>query len=176
MCVYKYMCIYMIQIIIVYSITQEFADNMCALYREADIILPNLSEASFMLHTPYLETYTEDDIRALLLSLSELGPRYVALTGISFAEGEIGVYAYDREEKTYHYYKNEKLPKSFHGTGDIYASLFLGALMRGHSVFESLDIAVDFTLLSMKKTLADPSYRTYGVNFEEILGDYAKSL
>ena len=159
-----------------YGFTQEFADNMCALCREADVILPNLSEASFMLHTPYLETYTEEDIRALLLSLSELGPRYVALTGISFTEGEIGVYAYDREEKTYHYYKNEKLPKSFHGTGDIYASLFLGALMRGHSVFESLDIAVDFTLLSMKKTLADPNYRTYGVNFEEILGDYAKSL
>lgn len=159
-----------------YGFTQEFADNMCNLCREADIILPNLSEASFMLHTPYLETYTEEQIRDLLHDLGELGPRYVALTGISFAPDEIGVYAYDRATDEYHYYKNEKLPVAFHGTGDIYASLFLGALMRGHSVFESLDIAVDFTLLSMKKTLADPNYRTYGVNFEEVLGDYAKAL
>jgi pyridoxine kinase len=129
-----------------------------------------------MLHTPYLETYTEEQIRDLLHDLGELGPRYVALTGISFAPDEIGVYAYDRATDEYHYYKNEKLPVAFHGTGDIYASLFLGALMRGHSVFESLDIAVDFTLLSMKKTLADVNYRTYGVNFEEVLGDYAKAL
>ena len=159
-----------------YGFTQEFADSMCGLCREADIILPNLSEASFMLHTPYLETYTEEQIRELLCSLTDLGPRYAALTGISFALDEIGVYAYDSETKEFHYYKNEKLPTAFHGTGDIYASLFLGALMRGHSVFESLDIAVDFTLLAMKKTLADPAYRTYGVNFEEILGDYAKAL
>ncbi len=159
-----------------YGFTEEFADHMCDLCREADIILPNLSEAAFMLHTTYLETYTEEQIQELLHKLAELGPRYVALTGISFVPDEIGVYAYDREANEYHYYKNEKLPVAFHGTGDIYASLFLGALMRGHSVFESLDIAVDFTLLSMKKTLADPSYRTYGVNFEEILGDYAKSL
>lgn len=159
-----------------YGFTEEFADGMCDLCRTADIILPNLSEAAFMLHKPYLESYTEQDIRALLRELCALGPRYAALTGISFDEGTIGVYAYDKVTNTYHYYKNEKLPTSFHGTGDIYASLFLGALMRGKTVFESLDIAVDFTLLSMKKTLADPSYRTYGVNFEEILGDYAKSL
>lgn len=159
-----------------YGFTQEFADGMCDLCRTADVILPNLSEAAFMLHKPYLERYTEQDIKTLLLELSALGPRYVALTGISFDEDTIGVYAYDRQENEYHYYKNEKLPVSFHGTGDTYASLFLGALMREKSVFEALDIAVDFTLLSMKKTLSDPSHRTYGVNFEEILGDYAKAL
>ena len=159
-----------------YGFTQEFADGMCDLCRMADVILPNLSEAAFMLHKPYLAQYTEEDIRALLRELAALGPRYAALTGISLREDEIGVYAYDKLEDTYHYYANERLPVAFHGTGDIYASLFLGALMREHSVFDSLDIAVDFTLLSMKRTLADPSYRTYGVNFEQILGDYAKAL
>lgn len=159
-----------------HGFTEEFAKGMAELCRRADVVLPNLTEAAFMLGEPYLESYTREDIERILRALTALGPRYAALTGISFAEDEIGVYSYDKEEDSFEYYANRRLPVSFHGTGDIFASFFLGANMRGKTVKEALRIAVDFTLLAMEKTMGDPAYRTYGVNFEEALGDYALAL
>ncbi len=156
--------------------TLEFASAMANLCGKADLIIPNLTEASFMLGIPYNPDYDEDYIRDVLKRLTSLGCRYAALTGIGFSDGEIGVYAYDAETDTYFSYFNEKLPVQYHGTGDVYASSVVGALMRGFSVNDSLAIAVDFTLECMRKTLADPERRFYGVNFEEALPYYISLL
>ena len=86
------------------------------------------------------------------------------------------MYYYDSVSGEYYFYANERLPASFHGTGDVYASATLGAMMRGFSVPESLSIAVDYTLLTMKKTMADENHRFYGVNFEEALPYYIERL
>lgn len=156
--------------------TPEFARSMAKLCAKADLIVPNLTEASFMLGIPYNPDYDESYVREVLKKLTTLGAKSAALTGISFNENEIGVYFYDGETDTYYSYFNEKLPAAFHGTGDIYASATLGAMMRGFTVPEALSIAVDFTLLTMKKTLADPSHRFYGVNFEEALPYYIERV
>ena len=156
--------------------TPEFAASMAKLCGKADLIIPNLTEASFMLGVPYNPEYDEDYIKALLKKLAGLGAKGVALTGIGFEEGEIGVYYYDSVSGEYYFYANEKLPAAFHGTGDVYASATLGAMMRGFSVPESLSIAVDYTLLTMKMTLADENHRFYGVNFEEALPYYIERL
>ena len=156
--------------------TEEFAAAMAKLTAKADIVVPNLTEASFMLGIPYNPDYDEAYIRDVLKKLTELGAPKAALTGISLEEDKIGVYYYDSVEDKYFSYYNEKLPKSFHGTGDIYASSALGAMMRGISVEDSLAIAVDFTLECMKKTLADENSRFYGVNFEEALPFYIESI
>ncbi len=156
--------------------TPEFAASMAKLCGKADLIIPNLTEASFMLGIPYNPNYDEAYIRGVLKDLTGLGCRTAALTGIGFKDDEIGVYFYDSDKDEYYSYFNERLPAAFHGTGDIYASATLGAMMRGFSIPESLSIAVDFTLLSMKKTLSDPNHRFYGVNFEEALPYYIKRL
>jgi pyridoxine kinase len=91
-------------------------------------------------------------------------------------DGKIGVYFYDSIKDSYYYYCNEYLPVSYHGTGDIFASATLGALMRGKSYEASLALAVDFTLECMKKTMADENRRFYGVNFEEALPFYVSKL
>ena len=152
--------------------TPEFAKRMAKLCAKADLLLPNLTEASFMLDVPYNPDYDEEYIKTLLKKLTTLGAPRAALTGISFEEDKIGVYSYDSLTDKYFYYANQKLPVSYHGTGDIYASAALGAIMRGIEVEESLAIAVDFTLECMKKTEADPTHRFYGVNFESALGYY----
>ena len=149
--------------------TLEFAAAMAKLCAKADLIIPNITEASFMLGIPYNPDYDEEYIRDVLKRLTDLGAKKAALTGISFDKDKIGIYYYDSEKDEYYYYANEYVPAAFHGTGDIYASATLGAMMRGFTVPESLSIAVDFTLLSMKKTLEDPNHRFYGVNFEEAL-------
>lgn len=156
--------------------TPEFAASMAKLCAKADLVVPNLTEASFMLGIPYNPDYDEDYIKEILKKLTELGAKSAALTGISFKDDEIGVYYYDGESGEYYSYFNEKLPASFHGTGDIYASATVGAMMRGFSVPEALSIAVDFTLLTMKKTLADKNHRFYGVNFEEALPYYIERI
>ena len=156
--------------------TQEFADNMAKLCAKADLIMPNLTEASFMLREEYRESYDEEYIRALLKQLTGLGAKRAALTGIGFRPDEIGFHMYDSTTDTYSHYYNEKLPVAYHGTGDVFASAVVGANMRGKSIEESLKIAVDFTLEAMRKTMADPNSRFYGVNFEEALPYYIELL
>lgn len=156
--------------------TQEFAFAMAKLCAKADLIIPNLTEASFMLGIPYNPNYDEDYIKEVLKKLTDLGAKCAALTGIGFKDDEIGVYLYDSEKDEYYHYFNEKLPVAFHGTGDVYASATVGAMMRGFSVSEALSIAVDYTLVTMKKTMADENHRFYGVNFEEALPYYIERL
>jgi pyridoxine kinase len=156
--------------------TPEFAKSMAKLCAKADLILPNLTEASFMLDIPYNPNYDEDYIREVLKKLTALGAKSAALTGVSFSDDKIGVYLYDSERDEYYSYFNEKLPAAFHGTGDVYASATLGAMMRGFSTPKALSIAVDFTLLTMKKTLQDEHHRFYGVNLEEALPYYIERL
>lgn len=156
--------------------TPEFAFAMAKLCAKADLIIPNLTEASFMLGIPYNPNYDEDYIKDVLKKLTDLGAKRAALTGIGFKDDEIGVYLYDSVKGEYYHYFNEKLPAAFHGTGDVYASATVGAMMRGFSVAESLSIAVDYTLATMKKTLADQNHRFYGVNFEEALPYYIDRL
>ena len=156
--------------------TEEFALAMAKLCSKADIIVPNLTEASFMLGIPYNPNYDEEYVRDVLKRLTDLGCSKAALTGISFEADKIGVYCYDSVKKSYFSYYNEKLPAAFHGTGDIYASAALGAMMRGISTEDSLAIAVDYTLECMKETLKDENHRTYGVNFETALPTYINAI
>ena len=159
-----------------YGFTEEFAQSMAQLCSLADLVIPNLTEASFMLGIPYRPDYDEDYIRDVLKKLTGLGCRCAALTGIGFKDDEIGVYLYDSEKDAYYKYFNERLPVAFHGTGDIYASATLGGLMRGLSTEQALTVAVDFTLECMKKTMQDKDHRFYGVNFEEALPYYIRRL
>ncbi len=159
-----------------YGFTPEFAKAMASLAGKADLILPNLTEAAFMLDIPYTESYDEEYIKDVLKKLCALGARRAALTGISFDKTKLGVYSYDSETDRFFYYANDWLPVSYHGTGDIYASAVVGAMMRGHSVESSLAVAVDFTLECIRLTMEDPCRRDYGVNFEQALGYYIERL
>lgn len=159
-----------------HGFTPEFARRMAKLCSMADLVIPNLTEASFMLDIPYTESYDEQYIRELLVKLCELGPRCAAISGISLKPGEIGVYSYDKEKDSYFYYANEHLPVAYHGTGDIFASATVGALMRGHDATSALAVAVDYTLECIRLTMADPDRRTYGVNFEQAIPFYIDRL
>ena len=159
-----------------HGFTPEFAKAMADLCSKADLIIPNLTEASFMLGIPYTEEYDEEYIREVLKKLCALGCKRAAITGVSFENGKLGVYSYDSTEDKFFSYFNEHLPVAYHGTGDIYASATVGAMMRGHSVERALTIAVDYTLECIRMTMADEDRRTYGVNFEQALPQYIKLL
>lgn len=148
--------------------TPDFVAAMAKLCGKADFILPNLTEAAFMLNIPYVESgYDEDYIKGVLKKLTGLGAKTAILTGVSFDGKTVGAYGYDKLKNEYFSYMREYLPVNFHGTGDVYASAFCGALSIGKTVAESAALAVDFTVQSISETLKDPDHPFYGVEFEK---------
>lgn len=157
--------------------TEDFAKRMALLCGKADIIVPNITEASFMLGIPYVDGgYDEAYIKDMLVKLTELGCKTAVLTGVSFEEGKLGVMSYNCESGEYFSYFRERIPESYHGTGDVYASTFVGALMRGRSTEDALMVATDYTVECIKSTVANSPDRKYGVNFEEMMPYLIKRL
>ena len=148
----------------------SFAKEMAKLCSKADIIVPNLTEASFLLGTEYIESgYNEDYIKDLLKKLTDLGAKTAILTGVTFEENKLGVYGFNSVTNEYFSYFREHLPKSFHGTGDVFASSLCGAITRGNSVADALKIAVDYTVECITHTINNKNHNWYGVDFESAL-------
>ena len=147
---------------------EVFAKEMSKLCGKADIILPNISEASLMLGVKYPgEDASVDEVKDLLLKLAKFGPKHAVITGVELEDGKFGFMGYDTEKKEFYSYGNEKVDMKSHGTGDVFASTFTGALMNDKSVYEALKIAADFTRASILNTYNDPDSVDYGVNFEK---------
>lgn len=144
---------------------REFPHAMAKLCGSADIILPNITEACFMTDSEYRESYDEAYIHSLLQKLAALGCGKVILKGVHL-DGKYGVLCYDCEKGSYEAYWHEKLSKSYHGTGDVFASTFVGAKMRGKTLYESMQIAADYTVACIRATMENPESNWYGVDFE----------
>ncbi|MBP3583848.1 MAG: pyridoxamine kinase [Clostridia bacterium] len=156
--------------------TPEFARAMAGLVAKSDLVIPNLTEACCMLDIPYTQDYDEEYIKDVLRRLTALGAKRAAITGISFDEGRLGVYFYDGTTDKFYQYYNDRLPVAYHGTGDIFASATVGALMRNHSYESALSVAVDYTYECIRLTMEDENRRSYGVNFEEAIPYYLMRL
>lgn len=148
---------------------EAFAKHMGTLCAKADIIVPNITEACFMTGMEYKTEYDESYVKELLVKLSDLGAKISILTGVSFAEGKTGVMGYDKEKDEFSYYEHDKLPVSYHGTGDIFSSTCVGAMMNGMDWTEAVKVAADYTAECIRLTLEDPSKPWYGVNFEQAI-------
>ncbi len=150
-----------------------FAKTMGELCSAADIILPNITEACLVTGSEYQEEYGRQYILGLEKKLAAMGPKTVVLTGVSYAPDRTGVAVY--ENGIEHYYEHRRLSKNCHGTGDVFASAFTGAMMRGHSAYEAAKIAADFVVVCMENTIDDADH-WYGVKFEPMLPELIKAL
>ncbi len=151
------------------SFNLEFVRKMKELCKMADVIVPNLTEACFLLDIPYITNYNKEVIEHLLVELSKLGPKQVLITGIKFESDELGVAMYDSLTNSFSYYFRKEISQSFHGTGDVYASCFFGNLMNDETFVNSGRKAVDFTVDAIMETIPDKDTHWYGVHFENIL-------
>ncbi|MBR5424298.1 MAG: pyridoxamine kinase [Clostridia bacterium] len=149
-----------------YGFDDAFVQEMKSLCAAADIILPNITEACFITGTPYKDVYDEAYIDALLKALSEIGAKTVILTGVGFTPDTTGVMVYENGKARH--YRHKKLPKGSHGTGDVYASAFVGAYLRGKDAYDAAGIAAEYTLRCIENTVDDPDH-WYGVKFEPVL-------
>lgn len=144
----------------------NFVKEMKKLCKMADIIVPNLTEASYMLEKEYKENYSEQEIKDILIELSNLGPKYVVLSGVSFKDNKLGVMSYNKETNEFFTYFKEKIPAKYHGTGDIFASTLVGAITNNNTLEEGLKIAVDYVWETINDTYKTNKKDAYGVNFE----------
>ena len=156
--------------------TPAYAQAMRSLCSEADIIVPNMTEACFLLGRPYQAVgYDLAYIRDMLRALADMGARKVVLKSVQFdrlqeglpdTTGKMGIMAYDAVTGEFTYYFHEKMPVSFHGTGDIYASVLTGAMVRGMTLQQAYSLAADFVVEAIRVTIARPDYNTFRVDFE----------
>lgn len=150
-----------------------YVEAMKTLCPSADILLPNITEACFLAGAEYNEECDETYVSRLLVELSKLGCSTIVLTGVGYEPGKTGVVVY--EDGRISYYEHPRIEKDCHGTGDVYASAFTGALMNGKSKFEAARIAADYTVRCIENTQSDPDH-WYGVKFETALLDLMKML
>lgn len=155
---------------------KNFVNEMILLCKKADIIVPNLTEAAFLLGEEYAEPpYSKEYIEGIVARLLKLGPSMVVLTGVSFKDDEIGCAVCEKGGETFYAF-SEKYPGVYYGTGDIFASALTGAYLKNKSIYESAQIALDFTRYAIKRTFEAQTDTRLGVNFEQGLGDYINKL
>ncbi|MBO7319610.1 MAG: pyridoxamine kinase [Clostridia bacterium] len=148
---------------------EAFAKHMTTLCAVADIVVPNVTEACFMTGAEYKEEYDEAYAKDLLKRLSDLGAKIAILTGASFEEGKTGVMGYDKTKDEFFYFSHDKLASSYHGTGDIFSSTCVGALMNGYDWKEAVQIAAKYTAECIRLTMEDGKLQWYGVHFEQAM-------
>ena len=156
---------------------QEFADKMGELCKLGDYILPNTTEACYILHKPWKENFSKEEMLEMAKELQDYTKRYVVLKGYC-SEDQMGMIVLDKQESTVEIVYNDKVDYISHGTGDVFASSFVGSVMIGKSPVQSAKIAGEFTKNALEKTIGDENH-WYGVKFEQAipeLYDLLKSI
>ena len=129
--------------------------KLCA---QADVLLPNETEVRLLSGRD-----DEEDPKRLL---STLGCPCVVLTGVEEGPDAIGVHIWQEGQLSCH--THPRIPRNFHGTGDIFAAVLTGALLQGRTLTQAAAAAADFTYRCIADTAANPAH-WYGVKFEPLL-------
>lgn len=149
---------------------EGYVRAMKELCGKAQIILPNITEAAMLSSLSYREKLDEEYVNRLLEGLHH---PCVVLTGVGYAEGKTGVVL--RQGQRQRDYVHDRIGRSYHGTGDIFAACFTGALMQNKGLYEAVKIAADFTCLCIENTARHPAH-WYGVKFETALPELIRWL
>ena len=159
--------------------TDELCEAMAGLVDGADVLTPNLTEASILTGIPYQgqdvdEAFVQKNVDALL----EMGAKSVVIKGIVHeGEGIIRNYlASAQDGGKIEEVQSELLPYMLHGTGDLFASALCAAIYTGRSLHDAVDFAGELVRDAMRVTREQPDFEVRGVSFEPTLGKVANLL
>lgn len=154
--------------------TPDFPAGMRALCAKADIIVPNITEACFLLDMPYHPgPYDEAFIIRLLEGLASLGPQQVVITGVYNGNGLYGAACLDARAGRLDYALTGRVEGIYHGTGDLFASALTAALLNGRPLRQAAQIAAEFVYESIERTKRAGTDVRFGVHFEAGLSKFA---
>lgn len=144
----------------------DFPAHMCRLCQMADVIVPNMTEAFMLLGEDYREgPYTEREVEDIIMRLSGIHRSQVIITGVNMDEVQMSVVSYHPGSQEFHEYACKRVEGTFYGTGDVFMSAFIGAMLNDKTIPDSIDIASEYVLDCIENTVTEEDYR-YGVNFE----------
>ena len=103
------------------------------------------------------------------MRLSALGPRYVLITGVELADGTVSNLGYDAQRGAFWRVACDYVPVAYPGTGDIYASVAVGAMLTGDSLPIAMERATRFLEYAIKTTYGYGTDPRYGVMLERCL-------
>ena len=156
--------------------TPELCAAMAELVDGADLLTPNLTEAAILTNTEYQGQDVDDEfVRRTMDALLNMGAKYVVLKGITHGDGLIRNFVAGADTDMAEV-SGELLPYMLHGTGDLYASALLAALMAGRSLLDSVAFASKLVRDAMSITNKQPDYEVRGVSFESVLGEVTQLL
>ncbi len=148
------------------GLREDHIAAMGSLCRRAGILLPNVTEAALLTGIPYREDGSEGYLRELSQSLLAFGAETVIITGFTRADGQTGFYGMHQNGDAFSY-RAQRIGKHFHGTGDLFAAVFTGAVMAGKSAPEAAALAARFT---QRVITATEESTPFGIAFEPELG------
>lgn len=162
--------------------TKELCSRMSELVAVADIITPNLTEAAILLGEDYPERpMTNSEAKSWLVKLSNQGAKIVVITSVQLSDGGMHTIGYDKENNSFWKIKNDYVPAHYSGTGDMFASVLIGSVLKGDSLPIAMNRASAFTELNVKTTYSYQQHWTEGLMLEgqlpwlisyQELGDY----
>lgn len=152
------------------SLTNELCNGMKELVKSADIITPNVTEASILLAEKYPDGFmTTQQAKSWLVRLSEKGPQIVVMTSVVLADGSNCNLGYDRENNAFWKVLCNYVPVNYPGSGDIFCSVLVGGLLNGDSLPIAINRATSFTEIAIKTTYSYSSKPRDGIMIEECL-------
>lgn len=150
--------------------TDKMVEKMSQLVHEADIITPNMTEASILLGEKYLDHRIDTELlKSYLQRLCSLGPDICVITGIATVDGENINACYDKRNNEYWKIPFRFVNKRYPGTGDLFTSLLVGYLMNDKKLPEAIEEASRFVSLTVKETYEAGTPSREGVLFEKIM-------
>lgn len=155
----------------------DFPLGMKSLCKKADIITPNITEACLLTNTEYKEgPYEKGYIENLLEKLNKIGAKKIVLTGVYFEELNLGTACYDCKDNEISYAFTEKIHSFYHGTGDVFSSVLLSAILNEKSLKDAAQIAAEFTAGAINRSKLVGTDIRFGVNFEQEIPALLKQL
>ena len=150
--------------------SENMPAQMRRLCQKAHTILPNFTEASFLLRKPYIARgYDADYVRSVAAELAALGPESVVITDVHILDGQTSIAVYRKADRTFHLFHKQEFDGVFHGTGDVFASFLIACMLSDQELFKAAQTALDCTHESIRLTLESGDPLRYGVRFEQVL-------
>ncbi|MGN0172502.1 MAG: pyridoxamine kinase [Acutalibacteraceae bacterium] len=150
--------------------TPEMCHGMKELVAAADIVTPNITEACILTDTPYMgEALSREQALALCRGVAALGAKNVVLTGVHTSPDQIGNYLYTVLTDTLTLIEKPCSAGRYPGTGDLFASVLCGGLLRKEPLEKAVDRAAEFVSAATRYTRQRGADPKDGVLFEPCL-------
>lgn len=145
----------------------EYAKAIASLCSQADYIVPNITEAAYITGIPYREVCDMAYIETIFDVLTQMGVKNTIITSVHIGD-ENGIVCRLANNRRFSVFRSN-IDAPFHGTGDLFASTFTGALLNGLSTEDAAELAVDYVTETLCATLKNNKHNWYGVDFEATL-------